>query len=87
MILKFFLSAKKNTADIAKERLKVIISKYKDKKTEPSYFPLLKRDIINVICKYTNISSEHFTINLDNKKNNVSILKLNITLSSVNHKK
>ncbi|MBA3935662.1 cell division topological specificity factor MinE, partial [Shigella sonnei] len=54
-LLDFFLSRKKTTANIAKERLQIIVAERRRGDNEPHYLPQLKRDILEVICKYVQI--------------------------------
>ncbi|WP_343182865.1 cell division topological specificity factor MinE [Buchnera aphidicola (Neophyllaphis podocarpi)] len=76
-IFSFFLSKKKNTANIAKERLQIIVSgtRYQN---EPNYFPKLKKEIIKLISKYIKLDSKKINIRLD--RNKLSSLEFSITL-------
>ncbi|AIX73586.1 MAG: cell division topological specificity factor MinE [Mixta calida] len=79
-LLDFFLSRKKNTANIAKERLQIIVAERRRGDSEPHYLPQLKRDILEVICKYVKIDPEMVTVQLDQRGDDISILELNVTL-------
>lgn len=79
-LLDFFLSRKKNTANIAKERLQIIVAERRRGDNEPHYLPQLKRDILEVICKYVKIDPDMVTVQLDQKGEDISILELNVTL-------
>lgn len=79
-LLDFFLSRKKNTANIAKERLQIIVAERRRGDSEPHYLPQLKRDILEVICKYVKIDPDMVTVQLDQKGEDISILELNVTL-------
>ncbi|MBA2816880.1 cell division topological specificity factor MinE [Candidatus Pantoea persica] len=79
-LLDFFLSRKKNTANIAKERLQIIVAERRRSDSEPRYLPQLKRDILEVICKYVKIDPDMVTVQLDQKGDDISILELNVTL-------
>ena len=79
-LLDFFLSRKKHTANIAKERLQIIVTERRRGDSEPHYLPQLKRDILEVICKYVKIDPEMVTVQLDQKGDDISILELNVTL-------
>ncbi|OFC61017.1 cell division topological specificity factor MinE [Candidatus Erwinia dacicola] len=79
-LLDFFLSRKKSTANIAKERLQIIVAERRRGDSEPHYLPQLKRDILKVICKYVKIDPEMLSVKLDQKDDDISILELNITL-------
>ncbi|MBT0722371.1 cell division topological specificity factor MinE [Tatumella sp. TA1] len=79
-LLDFFLSRKKNTANIAKERLQIIVAERRRGDSEPHYLPQLKRDILEVICRYVKIDPDMVTVQLDHKGEDISILELNVTL-------
>lgn len=79
-LLDFFLSRKKNTASIAKERLQIIVAERRRGNTEPHYLPQLKRDILEVICKYVKIDPQMVSVQLEQKGDDISVLELNVTL-------
>ncbi len=79
-LLDFFLSRKKNTASIAKERLQIIVAERRRGDSEPHYLPQLKRDILDVICKYVKIDPEMVSVQLEQKGEDISVLELNVTL-------
>ncbi|SFN47155.1 cell division topological specificity factor [Izhakiella capsodis] len=79
-LLDFFLSRKKNTANIAKERLQIIVAERRRGDAEPHYLPQLKKDLLEVICRYVKIDPEMLTVKLDQNDDDISILELNVTL-------
>ncbi|MBK0031622.1 cell division topological specificity factor MinE [Erwinia sp. S43] len=79
-LLDFFLSRKKSTANIAKERLQIIVAERRRGDSEPQYLPQLKKDLLEVICKYVKIDPEMLSVKLDQKEGDISILELNVTL-------
>lgn len=79
-LIDFFLSRKKPTASIAKERLQIIVAERRKGNYEPHYLPQLKLDIIKVICKYVHIDPEMLSVQLEKKDEDISILELNIML-------
>src|SRR3546814_5337008 len=50
-----FLKAKKNTASIAKDRLRIIIAQERTNRAGPDYLPLLQRELLEVIRKYVSV--------------------------------
>ena len=50
-----FLKTKKNTASIAKERLRIIVAQERTNRDAPDYLPLLQRELLEVIRKYVSI--------------------------------
>ncbi|WP_343191974.1 cell division topological specificity factor MinE [Buchnera aphidicola (Formosaphis micheliae)] len=79
-ILDLFLVRKNNTANLAKERLKIILTKNNRHLNEPDYFIALKKDVLTVIRKYVQINPDMVKIKFDKIEKNLSRLKLNITL-------
>ncbi|CDG48218.1 cell division topological specificity factor MinE [Serratia symbiotica] len=79
-LLDFFLSRKKQTANIAKERLQIIVAERRRGDSEPPYLPDLKRDILAVICKYIQIDPEMLHVQFEQKDDDISVLELNVTL-------
>lgn len=79
-LLDFFLSRKKATANIAKERLQIIVAERRRSDNEPHYLPQLKRDLLDVICRYVQIDPEMVTVQLEHKGKDISVLELNVTL-------
>ncbi|ANF17080.1 cell division topological specificity factor MinE [Buchnera aphidicola (Schlechtendalia chinensis)] len=79
-LLDFFLSRKKNTATIAKERLQIIVAERRKKDFEPNYLPQLKQEILRVICKYVKVDPKLISVQLDQKGKDISILELNVTI-------
>ncbi len=75
-----FSLAEKSTANIAKERLQIIVAERRRSDAEPHYLPQLRKDILEVICKYVQIDPEMVTVQLEQKDGDISILELNVTL-------
>ncbi|AEI74818.1 cell division topological specificity factor MinE [Candidatus Moranella endobia] len=80
VLIDFFLARKKNTANIAKERLHSIVAERRGS-NEPYYLPQLKSDLLEVISKYAKIDITMISIQLDQKDENLSILELNVKLT------
>ena len=53
-----FLKTKKNTASIAKDRLRIIIAQERSAVGGPDYLPLLRRELLEVIRKYVSVDAE-----------------------------
>jgi len=96
-LLDFFLSRKKNTANIAKERLQIIVAERRRDHSprpgrpggggEPHYLPQLRKDILEVICKYVQIDPEMVSVQLEQRDGDISILELNVTLPETEESK
>lgn len=79
-ILDFFLSSKKTTANLAKERLQIIVAERRRGDVQPDYLPQLKRELLDVVCKYVKISPDMLTVELEQKGDDITVLEMNITL-------
>lgn len=79
-LLDFFLSRKKPTANIAKERLQIIVAERRRGESEPNYLPDLKRDLLAVICKYVQVDPKMLSVQFEQKGDDISVLELNVTL-------
>ena len=79
-LLDFFLSRKKPTANIAKERLQIIVAERRRGESEPNYLPDLKRDLLAVICTYVQVDPEMLSVQFEQKGDDISVLELNVTL-------
>jgi cell division topological specificity factor len=53
-----FLKPRKNTAAVAKDRLRIIIAQERSASGGPDYLPLLRRELLEVIRKYVNVDVE-----------------------------
>ncbi len=67
------------SAQVAKERLQIIIAHERTERDKPDYLSLLQQDLLDVITKYVAINREDIKIDLD-RKDGCSILELNVTL-------
>ncbi len=59
-----FLKTKKNTASIAKERLRIIVAQERSSRGAPDYLPLLQRELLEVIRKYVSVDGEAVKVDL-----------------------
>lgn len=68
-----------NSANVAKERLKVIVAHERNARNAPSYLPALQNEILNVIRKYVEIEQDQLQVDI-NDDGNCSILEVNVNL-------
>ncbi len=85
-LIEFFLGKREDqTANIAKERLSVVIAHERSARTQkrgsdPEYLPKLKQELLDVIRKYAPVQEEDVDVRVE-KSENCDILELNINLS------
>ena len=53
------------SAQVAKERLRIIVAQERSARGGPDYLPLLRRELLEVIRKYVNVDPEAVVINLE----------------------
>jgi cell division topological specificity factor len=79
-LIDFLRGKKNNTANIAKERLQIIIShEHATDKIHDINLPKLKQELLKVIAKYAKVDENKINIQLEND-NNMSVLELSIVL-------
>jgi cell division topological specificity factor len=78
--LDYFLSQKRRSAAVAKERLQIIVARERAPRGGPDYLPLLKEEILNVVRKYVPIDPDGVKIQLD-REGDCEVLELNVTLA------
>ena len=74
-----FLKAKKNTASIAKDRLRIIIAQERSAFGGPDYLPLLRRELLEVIRKYVNVDPDAIDIHVTHEGEG-EVLELSVAL-------
>ena len=82
-ILDFFRSRPKNTAAVAKERLRIIVAQERAAQGRPDYLPLLRREILEVIKKYVNVDPDAVEIHVERDGDN-EVLELSVALPDRN---
>ncbi|TWI07322.1 cell division topological specificity factor MinE [Aerolutibacter ruishenii] len=73
-----FLLTKKQTASVAKDRLRIIVAHERSGRgNSPDYLPMLQRELLEVIRKYVNVDAEAVKVDLigdgDNKVLDISV--------------
>lgn len=59
-----FLRPKKDTASIAKERLRIIVSQERSARGGPDYLPKLRQELLELIKKYVNVDLDAVKVDL-----------------------
>lgn len=78
--LNYFKSKKTGgTANVAKERLQIIVAHERGQRDQPDYLPQLQQELLAVIRKYVQISDDMVQVEVD-RNGSCSVLELNVTL-------
>lgn len=75
-----FLRQKKNTASIAKERLRIIVSQERSARGGPDYLPMLRRELLEVIRKYVSVDLDAVKVDLV-RDGDQEVLDISVSLS------
>jgi|SRR5664279_718220 cell division topological specificity factor len=78
-IFDFLRSRPKNTASVAKERLRIIVAQERAATGRPDYLPLLRREILEVIKKYVNVDPDAIDIHVE-RDGDSEVLELSVAL-------
>jgi cell division topological specificity factor len=80
-LLSFLIGEKKNSANVAKERLQIILAHERTSRTanRPDYLPALQRELLAVISKYVSIEPGDIKVNLE-RQDNLEVLEVKIEL-------
>lgn len=78
-LLDYFKSSKASSASLAKERLQILVAYERLSGNQPSYLPLLQKELLAVIQKYVHVNPDAITINLE-QSDSQEILELSIIL-------
>jgi len=74
-----YLRKRNATAQVAKERLQIIISHERSQRNTPDYLPKLQEEILAVIAKYIPISHDQVSVHLE-RMGDSAVLELNVTM-------
>lgn len=79
-LLDMFRANKQTSAQLAKERLQVIVAHQRgSNNTGPDYLPRLQADLLAVIRRYVNVSDDAVNIQVE-RDGDMEVLELNISV-------
>ena len=78
-LLNFFRSPEPTSADIARERLQIVVAHQRADRNKPSYLPKLQRDLLKVIRKYVEVDEDAIRVNVE-REDHHEVLELNVVL-------
>jgi cell division topological specificity factor len=78
-IFDFLTQRNKNTASVAKDRLRILIEQERGMRGAPDYLPLLQRELLEVIRKYINVDIDAVKVDL-HKDGEHDLLDISVAL-------
>ncbi|MET0293311.1 MAG: cell division topological specificity factor MinE [Steroidobacteraceae bacterium] len=67
------------SANLAKERLRIIVAQERGTRNAPDYLPLLRRELLEVIRKYVNVDPDAVQVVVE-KEDGHDVLELSVSL-------
>ncbi|WMY92322.1 cell division topological specificity factor MinE [Snodgrassella communis] len=83
-IMDFLFGKKQQSAQLARDRLQIIIAQERATQA-PDYLPTLQKELLEVLSKYVHVSLNDIHI-AQEKKDGMDVLALNITLPETRKK-
>lgn len=84
-LMDLLFGRKEKSANVARDRLQIIIAQERGKEQAPDYLPTLQKELLVVLSKYVHVSLEDIRISQE-KQDGMDVLELNITLPENNKK-
>lgn len=81
-LLSFLFNTKPKSANMAKERLQIIIARERTGRDGYDFLPALREELIAVISKYTKVSPGDIKVSLD-RQGDLEVLDVNVVLPEV----
>jgi cell division topological specificity factor len=79
-LLDYFRNSQpQGSANVAKERLQILVAHDRAERHRPSYLPKLQREILEVIRKYVEVDMDSVSVNYEQEDSH-EVLELNIVL-------
>ncbi|MFW9612145.1 MAG: cell division topological specificity factor MinE [Fluviibacter sp.] len=84
-LLSLIFGSKPKSANMAKERLQLIIARERvdDGKQTADFLPAMQQELVAVISKYVHINANDIKVSME-KKGNYEVLEVNIVLPEQN---
>ncbi|MGG4604679.1 cell division topological specificity factor MinE [Paenalcaligenes sp. Me131] len=85
--LSLLLGKKKTSANVAKDRLQLILINERGKGgVTPDYLPRLQKELIEVISRYVSINPDDIKVNLE-RQDDLEVLEVKIEMPQVENEK
>jgi cell division topological specificity factor len=77
--LSFLFPERKNSAVIAKDRLKIVLAHERASRDAPDFLPVLQKELIEVVGRYVEIRGDMLRVNLG-RSGETSLLEINVEI-------
>ena len=84
-LFKNLFSPQRNSASVAKERLKIVLAHERAGRDAPDFLPRLQKELIDVVGRYVDIRDDMIRVSLGNS-GETSLLEINIEIDGAKTK-
>ncbi len=77
--LGFLFPERRNTAVIARDRLKIVLAHERASRAAPDFLPALQKDLLDVVGRYVEIRDEMLHVNVG-RAGETSLLEINVEI-------
>jgi len=78
-LLDFLFAERRNTAGIAKDRLKIVLAHERANRDAPDFLAALQKDLLEVVGRYVEVRSDMLRVNVG-KSGDTSLLEINLEI-------
>ncbi len=78
-LLDFLFPERRNTAAVARDRLKIVLAHERASRDAPDFLPALQKDLLDVVGRYVEIRDDMLRVNLA-QAGETSLLEINVEL-------
>jgi cell division topological specificity factor len=77
--LQFLFPERRNSAVIAKDRLKIVLAHERASRDAPDFLPMLQKELLDVVGRYVEIRGDMIRVNLG-RSGETSLLEINVEI-------
>jgi cell division topological specificity factor len=78
-LLDFLFPERRNTAVVARDRLKIVLAHERASRDAPDFLPALQKDLIDVVGRYVEIRDDMLRVNVG-RSGETSLLEINVEI-------
>jgi cell division topological specificity factor len=78
-LLRFLFPERRNSAVIARDRLKIVLAHERASRDAPDFLPVLQKELLDVVGRYVDIRGDMIRVNLG-RSGETSLLEINVEI-------
>lgn len=78
-LLDFLFPERRNTAVVARDRLKIVLAHERASRDAPEFLPALQKDLLDVVGRYVELRDDMLRVNVG-RSGDMSMLEINVEL-------